>query len=307
MKLSPYQSWGALVILWFCGLCCRSSSVIAQSIDQAKHPYASDKPLGEPTLFGEGVISTGDFDSHPAFTPDGRTLYFVRSAPSFNHWTILVSRFGNGKWSEPEVAFFSGQYSDADPFITPDGSRFYFISDRPVAGEAKSDTDIWMMNKTANGWSEPKNLGAPVNSETNEWYPTVAANGTIYFGSERAGGKGGSDLYRCRLTNGKYEAAENLGDMINTASNKFEGFIAPDENYLIFVAAGHPEGRGGLDLYFTYQRDGKWTKPVNWATRSTQSPMSTRRRFRRTGNTFSGQVNEASQISRWIGVLTIRS
>src|ERR687888_200446 len=81
----------------------------------------------EPELFGEGVISTGDDESHPGFTPDGKTLYFLKNDPAFNHWTIVVSREENGKWIKPEVAPFSGQFSDADPFIMLDGDRFFFI------------------------------------------------------------------------------------------------------------------------------------------------------------------------------------
>ena len=227
------------------------------------HPYASAQPISEPAVFGRGVISTGDFDSHPEFTPDGATLYFVRSAPNFNFWTILVSHFENGRWSTPEVAPFSGRYSDADPFITPDGSRFYFISRRPAPGKQGQDTDIWMMEKTPSGWGEPKNLGAPVNSPGDEWYPTMARNGTLYFGSDRAGGKGATDLYRARWTGGGYAAPENLGDAINTQFNEFEPFIAPDESFLLFMAGGRPDGLGGLDLYVSYNQDGAWTKGVN--------------------------------------------
>jgi hypothetical protein len=94
----------------------------------AQAPYASHKPMTEPTIFGKGTISGGDFDSHPAFTPDGRTIYFVRSSPNFRFWTIFVSKFENEHWTQPEVAPFSGQYSDADPFITADGNQFYLIS-----------------------------------------------------------------------------------------------------------------------------------------------------------------------------------
>jgi WD40-like Beta Propeller Repeat len=72
--------------------------------------YASNKPLNEPTIFAPRIISAGDYDSHPAFMPDGKTLYFVRSDPSFSFWTILVSRFERGQWREPQVAPFSGQY-----------------------------------------------------------------------------------------------------------------------------------------------------------------------------------------------------
>lgn len=77
---------------------------------------------------------------------------------------ILIWRFENGRWRTPEVAPFSGRYSDADPFFTPDGSRFYFISNRPVVGKSQPDLDIWMIEKTGAGWSEPKNLDAPVAS-----------------------------------------------------------------------------------------------------------------------------------------------
>lgn len=229
----------------------------------AQHPYRSEKPLPEPTVFGDGIISTGIFDSHPAFTPDGNTLYFVRSTPNFSIWTIVFSRFANGRWGTPEVAPFSGQYSDADPFITADGSRFYFISNRPVPGKPKRDLDIWMMEKTNSGWSEPKNLGAPINGPGNEWYPTIAANGTIYFGSDREGGKGRTDIYRCRLVDGKYSDAENLGDVINTQFNEFEALIAPNESFLIMMGGGRPDARGGFDLYISYNRNGTWTKPAN--------------------------------------------
>jgi len=249
--------------LLLCSLCGPGQGVTAQNTARIDYPYASHKPLREPTIFAEGVISTGDFDSHPAFTADGKTLYFVRSTPTFNLWTILVSRFEKGRWSTPEIAPFSGQYSDADPFIPADGSRFYFISNRPVGKKSKPDLDIWVMEKTGAGWGQPNNLGAAVNSPGSEWFPTVAANGTIYFGSDREGGKGRTDIYRSRLVNGKYTEAENLGDAINTQLNEFEPLIATDESFLILMTGGRADGRGGFDLYISYNRDGAWTKPAN--------------------------------------------
>jgi Tol biopolymer transport system component len=227
-------------------------------------PYASDRPISAPRVFAPREISTGDYESHPHFSHDGRTLYFVKLTPDFNFWTIVTSRFENGRWTEPEVAPFSGRWSDADPFVTADGSKLFFISKRPLAdGGEPRKTDIWVMDRTAAGWGEPKHLGAPIDTDEAEWYPTVAANGTLYFGSNRPGGKGLNDLYRSRLVDGKYQRPENLGDAINTEFDEYEPFIAPDESYLIFMALGRPDGLGGYDLYISHNRNGAWTKAEN--------------------------------------------
>jgi Tol biopolymer transport system component len=248
------------------GLALSLSLILAGPVKQVQrrtHPYDSNVPLREPAIFEPGTISTGDHETHPAFTPDGKTLFFLKNSPTFSFWTIVVSHFRNGQWSTPEVTPFSGQYRDADPFVTRDGSKLYFISDRPAAGKTTSDLDIYVVERTNSGWGEPRNLGEPVNSVGNEWYPTVAADGTLYFGSDRPGGKGLTDLYRCKLVNGKYQSAENLGEAINTEVNEFEPFIALDQSYLIFMSGGRKDGLGGFDLYLSFNQEGTWTKPMN--------------------------------------------
>jgi Tol biopolymer transport system component len=86
----------------------------------------------------------------------------------------------------------------------------------------------------------------------------VAADGTLYFGSGRPGGKGRTDLYRARFSNGAYQQPENLGTPINTEFQEYEPFTSPDQNFLIFMAA-RPGNQG--DLYISYNRNGSWTEP----------------------------------------------
>ncbi len=148
--------------------------------------YASDKPLPEPILFGEGVISTAADELNACFTLDEKAVYFCINAPVNRLGVILVSRFEDGKWQTPEVASSSGQYSDYDPFLTPDGSKLFFISNRPVEGQAEQNYDIWYVKKTKEGCSDPENPGTPINTEANEFYPSVSANGTLYFSTRRA-------------------------------------------------------------------------------------------------------------------------
>jgi hypothetical protein len=62
-------------------------------------PHAAAPELStaslRPQLFAGNAISTADDESHPAFTPDGKTVYFLKNDPSFNHWTIVVSHEQN--------------------------------------------------------------------------------------------------------------------------------------------------------------------------------------------------------------------
>jgi Tol biopolymer transport system component len=221
--------------------------------------YESNAPLPEPRIFAEGIISTGDYDSHPAFSPSGDTLIFVKSGPDLSKWTLCISYFKNKKWSIPEVAPFSGQYMDADPFFTKDGKTLYFISTRPSKeGDAAKDLDIWKIMITRNGWSNPIRLDEPINSTFSEYYPTLTDAGSMYFGSRRNKGHGSCDIYKSELLDGKYQTAQNLGEAINTSGSEYEPFIAPDEKFLIFMAA-RPDHLDNADLYISYNQNGVWT------------------------------------------------
>lgn len=213
-----------------------------------------------PRIFQEGVISKGDYESHPAFTPGGDTLYMIKCTYDLKISAICVSYRANGKWSEPVVASFSGRYMDSDPFVTKDGRELYYMSNRPLkeGGPVQDYTDIWKVVMTKNGWSEPIRMDNNVNSTMDEYYPTMADNGDLYFGSTRPGGKGGSDIYCCKYKDGKYLPAENLGNAINTAFNDYEAFIAPDESYIIYNSS-RPNGLKNLDYYISFKKNGSWT------------------------------------------------
>jgi Tol biopolymer transport system component len=253
-----------IALLLLGGMAWATAAAAQTSIRQKKRPSDLKQLPAEPTVFGEGVISTRDHESGTTFTPDGKTIYFTKSTPDLSFRVIVDSHFKDGKWSTPEVASFSGQYHDTDPCLSPDGNKLYFTSRRPVSGAApKADTDIWMVEKTGNDWSELRNLGAPVNGESAESSPSVTADGTLYFSSNRKGGKGATDIYRSRLVDGKYLEPENLGDAINTPGPELQSSISPDERLLFFASAGREDGQGGLDLYLSVKRNGAWTKAVN--------------------------------------------
>lgn len=245
-----------------------SSSSVAGTDTLPPYALTDTQNRNKAVLFAPGIISTGDADAHPTFSDDGRTLYFLKVVPFLRHWTTVKSQFKDGQWSTPEVAPFSGRYKDSGVFFSNDGNTLFFVSSRPVksGGKANEDTDIWKMQKTDTGWSNPQHL-AILSSPGNEWFPTVTNDGTIYFGSERREGNLGpettTDLWRSRLVDGQYTEPENLGDVINTPGEDIEGYIAPDENFLIFSSDAHRENYGAYDLYISYNQEGRWSEPQN--------------------------------------------
>jgi len=215
-----------------------------------------------PALFAEGVVSTGDNEFSTALSPDGRTVYWTVSAPNvfvFPFVILSATRTARG-WSAPRVAPFSGTgFSDADPAISPDGRKIFFMSRRPTTGTTqRPDFDIWVFD----------NVGATttrvdeVNTDKMEIFPSVTADGTLYFTSDRDGGLGATDIYRSRLVGGRYAPPQNLGPTVNSAHPESNVFVAPDESYVVFSASGRPDSKGATDLYIAERSaDGTWSAP----------------------------------------------
>ena len=171
-----------------------------------------------------------------------------------------------GRWAEPVIASFSGPYSDVDPAVSPDGNRVYYCSNRPRSGsgEPEKDFDIWYVEKTDSGWSDPVNAGPPINSSSDEFYPSFTRDGTMYFQSRRPGCVGGPDIYRSELLNGMYAEAECLPEAINSAGFEGDAFVAPDESYLIVSTFRSEDNVGAADLYISFRReDDSWTPLQN--------------------------------------------
>ena len=211
------------------------------------------------------------------FTPDGKTAYFASSAAFFpftRQATIYVSHFVRGQWTPPEVAPFSGQYSDIDPFLAPNGQRLYFSSIRPVDGVPRGDIDIWYVERTPDGWSEPIHLGPEVNSPTaDELYPSADAKGTLYFASGPFFPQPGRhwDIYRAERSGDGFAPREALPGAVNTSpvaggglqdAWEFNPEISVNGKTLVFTSL-RPGGFGLGDLYVSNLKGGEWTPARN--------------------------------------------
>jgi hypothetical protein len=231
-----------------------------------------------PQIFAPGVISDGRWQWRLTFTPDGKVAYFTASPgwfPATRSATIHLSRLrDDGTWSTPEVAPFSGTYSDIDPFITPDGSRLYFSSIRPLNGIPKPDLDVWYVDRlSSGGWSTPVRMGPEINSDLDELYPSASAKGTLFFASGPFGPTPSADwnIYFSERVGSSFSirhpvTAVNTDlpfDPANpTADWEFNPEISADGRTLLFTSL-RPGGFGFGDLYVSQFRNGKWMAPTN--------------------------------------------
>ncbi len=147
--------------------------------------------------------------------------------------------------------------------LTQDLNTLYFAADYGPKGYGRYD--IYKVNRTAKGWSDPKNLGKNINSDFWDSAPSVAPDGqALYFCSNRPGGYGGIDIYVAyRNEKGFWDEAVNMGPNINTAGDEQTPFIHADNRSLYFSSTGWP-GFGAADLFVSRKKlDATWSTPAN--------------------------------------------
>lgn len=231
----------------------------ANVLAQATYPD-NNLPGNAPQLFAKDKLTDGLSNRDFTLSPKGDEIYFTIQHLRFASFIVRVAK-QNGVWGKPEMAPFSGVNRDLEATFSPDGNTLFFASDRPLtAGGRPKDFDIWKVTRGAGGqWGQPVNLGPIVNSNKNEYYPSVAKNGNLYFTVEAAYGKGGEDIVMCRPTANGYTAPESLPEAINTKAGEFNAFIDPDEQFIIFSSEGRADSKGSGDLYIS-----KKDKAGNW-------------------------------------------
>ncbi|MCL2027745.1 MAG: OmpA family protein [Bacteroidales bacterium] len=250
------------------------------------------KPF-DPTNLGDSINT--DMDEYfPVTTVDQKTLIITRRTrtevtptPATNRLNVFgrpatdvendqkvvfredfyISTFDETEqtWSKavrmPEP--ITSDFNEGAQSISPDGRELYFTGcNRP---DGKGGCDIYVSKRVGDTWSRPFNLGSPVNTGAWESQPSIAPDGrTLYFASNRQGGKGGSDIWLTVLQDdGMWSEPENLGDSVNSTGNESSPYIHYDNQTLYFVSDGHP-GLGGKDIFYTRKKsDGTWGTPVN--------------------------------------------
>ncbi len=218
-------------------------------------PAGSIEIIGAPQSFAPAASPYSEI--RLTFSPDGRTaLWFSRDRPGgAGGYEIWMSRRRGARWSDPEPVSFNSAGRDFDPAFSADGRFVYFCSDRP--GGLGGD-DLYAVPVAARGFGTPVNLGGAVNSIGNEWGPMTSPDGSrLIFSSDRAGGRGGHDLFEARGRALRFAGARALAGAVNSAANEIDPSFLSDGSTIVFSRAMDLR-RDRLDLFHAGKTDGRY-------------------------------------------------
>ena len=256
--------------------------------------YQSKQMLRFAKLYNEIFKNPVPFDPHPVagictekdeylpiISPDDEMMLFTRKEE-------YVTKSGiSGVSSEKEQELFSfskrnttsGEFekgkrmphpfnkngSEGGATMSIDNKHLFFTICKDEGG-AQINCDIYYSDLINGQWTESKKVEGINDPIYWDSQPSLASDGkTLYFCSDRKGGRGGVDIYKAvkNVATGIWGAPENIGPIINSSGNEMSPFVHSDFQTLYFSSDGHP-GVGGNDIFIARKgEDGKWAEPKN--------------------------------------------
>lgn len=230
-------------------------------------PYLGQTPPGTaPRIFAPGVVSVAANFEHSAavFSPDGTELFWCtvvdRYTSGAGDWVqhLYTMKLVDGYWTAPMRAEFTLHLNTpiSRPVFSPDGNHLYIEHFSNPAVE--SHTDIFVSERTANGWSIPEPVSPLVNSAAVERLHCVTADGSLIFSRDPMTPREG--VYISRRVAGQFTEPEQLGAPFDSSSREFAIVLSRDESFML-VAVSHTGAED--ELYISYREpDGSWTERV---------------------------------------------
>lgn len=227
------------------------------------------------------IINSKYPDYVPVVSEDERELIFTsrrpnttggKKDPKDNHYFedvyISTKDTVTGQWTEPKDlgTQVNSTEHDASVGLSPDGKKLFIYR---AEFSRKQSGDIYLSTLGTDGWSKPKRMESPINTEY--WEPSASLTDdekTIFVSSNRPGGFGGTDIYVIkRKDDSTWGEAVNLGPKVNTEFDEDAPYIHPDKKTLFFSSRGH-KTMGGYDIFTTTltkltDTTEEWAAPVN--------------------------------------------
>ncbi|MFQ5335434.1 MAG: OmpA family protein, partial [Flavobacteriales bacterium] len=204
-----------------------------------------------PTPLNEEINSASN-EGSATLNKRCNTMYFTRcefeKKKSLTCKILKAKKMGQ-KWGVPEdLQLGNDSVTVGHPSISKDDKYLFFASDMEGGQGGK---DIWYVkyDRKAKSWSSPVNLGPEVNTQWDEMFPFIRADGTLFFASNGYPGLGGLDIFKAeKKGDNKWGDVENLKSPINSSGNDF-GIIFEGKKEKGYLTSNRKGGKGGDDIY----------------------------------------------------------
>jgi Tol biopolymer transport system component len=211
-------------------------------------------------------INTSLSEYWPSLTADDSIIiYTVSDREKRTQEDLYSATKSRGIWNKgiKMLPPINSDGSEGAQAISADGKTMVFTA--CLRADSYGSCDLYISKKKGKRWTNPKNMGNNINTSFKESQPSLSSDGkTIYFVSNRDGGKGKFDIWKSSIKpDGTWEIPVNLGDSINTPEEELAPFIHYDNQTLYFSSQGHL-GMGGNDIFISRKNEnGKWSQAKN--------------------------------------------
>jgi outer membrane protein OmpA-like peptidoglycan-associated protein len=233
---------------------------------------SEDGSLGAVDKFGK-KINTKYHEDTPAFTKDGKTVYFTRNnyldgrgydagkVTLLKIYTAKVDKEGN--WgSITALPFNSDSYQTAHPALSADEKTLYFASDMEGT---RGQSDLYRVKINDDGsFGTPENLGDAINTPGRETYPFVNADNELYFASDGQPGLGGLDVFITKVPKDgslEFKKVLNVGEEANSPKDDF-ALIIDSKTKRGFISSNRDGGQGNDDIYKFLETRPIWCEQI---------------------------------------------
>jgi len=232
---------------------------------------ATENPLDTKVYRLSSRINTSNDEYINYISEDGSSMIFTRkdqektgfAGNSFREY-FIESKKEDDRWQQAHkinIPYIEGNTGGMT--LSFDGKQMYFTACNWP--DSKGGCDIYTSSLVSGKWGKPQPLRGNVNSTSWDSQASISADGeNLYFSSKRAGGMGGSDIWKSiKLDNGRWSRPINMGDSINSPGDEMSPYIHPDGKTLYYSSNGSI-GMGGFDIFISRKDiSGIWSKGTN--------------------------------------------